>query len=412
MYLAHGPISFLANETIQKKKIKKLNSNEHILIALASFFFGILPDFDLFVYSMLNIPTFMHHDFISHTPIFYIAIWILLKILVNPIHTLLNKRTGKTLNREFLHILVDTFLIATMGHLLADVLVTKIMLFYPLTDSKFTLLFRILEPSLFSGYFLSPIFFLELIFISIFTLVLYRTFLKENRFINALTKSFVVITTLLFPFSIYVLLNTYNRSYMYDQDGKIQYDADYDTLKDTLDMDIGNVGKDNITQAKAEDLLVSALDIINSKKWASSKDSKDLTTRLKYRFGAHDSYRIVSQAYYNVNLPIGPVLRDYAIKRDGFISYSYEYDYTELLFDYLEENNMLMEIDLDQSPELEAGKIFFLTDNSNDILNLGITLGGTTLATVLEDDTYLQTHTLEEASQNYKDLFEKTYVQR
>ena len=412
MFLAHGPVSFLANEVVQKKKIKKLNNSEHILIALASIFFGILPDFDLFVASKLNIPGFVHHTFISHTPIFYISIWILLKILVNPVHSLLNKKTGKTLNKNFLNILVDTFLIATIFHLLADFLVTRIMLFYPLTDFRFTVLFWILEPNLFTSYFISPVFAIELIFISIFTFVVYRMFFKVNLFCNILTKSFLVLTFLILPLSIYISSNTYNRSYMYDSDGYINYDIDYDTLKDSMDMDTGNTGRDNIQEANSEDIFESAYDIVNSGKWAGQKGSEDLLSSLRYRFGAHDSLRIVSQAYYNNHLPIGPVLRDFAIKRDGFVSYNYEYNYTELLFDYLEENDMLNELDLDSEFDLESGKTFFLKDTDGEILNLGITLEGNYLAIVLRDDTHLQKHSLGNVLENYENLLRGMYLQR
>lgn len=411
MFLAHGPVSFLANEVVQKKKIKKLNNSEHILIALASFFFGILPDFDLFVASKLNIPGFVHHTFISHTPIFYISIWILLKILVNPIHGLLNKKTGKTLNKNFLNILIDTFLIATLFHLLADFVVARIMLFYPLTDFRFTMLFWILEPNLFTSYFISSTFAIELIFISIFTFVVYRIFFKTNVVCNILTKGFVLLTFLILPLSIYISSNTYNRSYMYDSEGYINYDIDYDTLKDSLDMDVGNTGKDNIQEAKSEDIFESAYDIVNSGKWAGQKGSEDLLSSLRYIVGAHDSLRIVSQAYYNNHLPIGPVLRDFAIKRDGFISYSYEYGYTELLFDYLEENGMLNELDWNSEFELEPGKIFFLKDRDGEILNLGITLEGNYLATVLKDDIYLQKHSLDDVRDNYENSLREVYVE-
>jgi hypothetical protein len=61
MYIAHGPISYLANEAIQSKKIKHLKMSEQILVALCALLFGILPDFDIFLLSMLSVPRFIHH---------------------------------------------------------------------------------------------------------------------------------------------------------------------------------------------------------------------------------------------------------------------------------------------------------------------------------------------------------------
>jgi len=412
MFLAHGPVSFLANEIIQKKKIKKLKSNHHILIVLASFFFGILPDFDLFVLSKFNIPGFAHHEVISHTPIFYIIIWIVLKLLVNPFYNLLNSETRKSLTKEFLNILTNTFLICTLAHLFADFLVTRVMLFYPLTDTQSTLLFWILEPNLFAGYFLSPILAIELIFISIFAFVVYKMFFKETTLLNILSKSFIAVTVLILPLSTYILLNTYNRSYLYDKEGNIQVDVDYDTLKDSLDLDVGNIGENNIVQAKKEDILKSTYDIINSNKWAGRKDSESPSSKLKYKLGAHDSYRIVVQAYYNIGLPLNPVLRDYAIKKDSFKSYNYEYNYSKLLFEYLKENNILDVVEENESLELESGKIFFLMDEDEKIINMGITLEGNELAVVTEKDECLQSHSLKEIKEIYKTSSEKILVQK
>lgn len=412
MFLAHGPVSFLANEIIQKKEIKKLKSNHHILIALASFFFGVLPDFDLLVLSKFNIPGFAHHEFISHTPIFYIVIWIVLKLLVNPFFNLLNSKTRKSLTKEFLNILTNTFLISTLAHLFADFLVTRVMLFYPVTATQSTLLFWVLEPNLFAGYFLSPILAIELIFIAIFVFVVYKIFFKETTVLNILSKSFIAGTVLALPLSIYVLLNTYNRSYLYDKEGNIQVDVDYDTLKDSLDLDVGNSGENNIVQAKKEEIFKSAYDIINSNKWAGRKDSESLSSKLKYKLGAHDSHRIVVQAYYDTGLPINPVLRDYAIKKDGFKSYNYEYNYSKLLFEYLKESNVLDIVKENESLELEPGKIFFLMDEEEKIINMGITLEGNDLAIVIEEDEYLQSHSLKEIKEIYKASLEKILVQK
>ena len=70
MYIAHGPISFLANELIQKKRIAKLKQNEKIFVGVFAIIFGILPDVDILALLGTTIPTFMHHSLITHTFIF------------------------------------------------------------------------------------------------------------------------------------------------------------------------------------------------------------------------------------------------------------------------------------------------------------------------------------------------------
>lgn len=395
MYIAHAPISYLANELIQKEKIKKLQDYEQIIVGFVTLLAGILPDFDLFLSSMLGIPSFMHHDFLTHTPIFYIVIWGILRLLLHFSVNILNKKSKKVFSRDFLEILINSFLIGSIFHLLADTLVTKIMLFYPLTKSKFTLFYWLLEPNLFAGYFLSIMFVIELIFISIFILVIYKKYFKQSKIVNILVKGVVVISVILLPISLFIFLNTYNRSYMYDIKGNINYDIDFDILIDTMDIDIGNSGKNNIQKALPEDILASAQKIVDSKKWTGEKNS-DLYSELRYKVGGFDSYRIISQAYYNIHLPIEAVLRDFSIRRDGFNGYSYNYDYPNLLFEYLKEKQQLEEIDMHNTLDIPLGKIFFLTDKDGTILNSGITLGGNSFATVLGTDNVLQEHSLKE----------------
>ena len=78
MLLAHAPFSYIANEVIQQKKIRKLKPTEQIIIVICSLIFGILPDFDLFFAVIQNLPSSIHHDFLTHYPITYILIWILM----------------------------------------------------------------------------------------------------------------------------------------------------------------------------------------------------------------------------------------------------------------------------------------------------------------------------------------------
>jgi len=67
MFLAHGPISYILNEKIQQKGISKLTKQEHIFIMILSLIFGILPDLDLAILTVTDIPPFQHHLIFSHT---------------------------------------------------------------------------------------------------------------------------------------------------------------------------------------------------------------------------------------------------------------------------------------------------------------------------------------------------------
>jgi len=408
MYIVHAPLGYIANEVLQKNRIKKLKTHEQILVAVFSICWGIFPDFDIFLSST---PSFIHHSIITHTPILYIGIWAILKILINPVYKLLNKKITKVLDRNLLNILVDTFLIATISHLLADTLVSGIMLFYPISNIKVYVLRYLLEPNLFAGYALSALFAVEVIIFAIFIYFIYGKFFKKCKLADILTKVLIVISTIYFLFCVFISINTYNNSYMYDENGRINYDTDYDRLQDQKDMDIGNDGSNNIMKANKKDVLDSTLDIINSKKW-SVYGGNSLTSNLKEKFGGLDSYRVISQAYYNIHLPIEPVLKDYAIKRDGFESYTKEYQYTEILLEYLLEKDLLIELNLNGQPNISPSKVFFLINSDSEIVNLGITLEGNYMATVLDTDKNLQMHSYQEIREKYTEDIVKIYIQR
>jgi hypothetical protein len=410
MYIAHGPISYLANEIIQNKKIKQLKTSEQILVALCSLFFGILPDFDILILSIFNAPRFIHHDIVTHSPILYIGIWILIKGLILFSDRILNKKTRVFFDKKLLNILANTFLIGTLSHLLADLLVNSIMLLYPLSDYRFYILKFIFEPNLFVSSAFTVIFAFEILFIATFVYFVYKRFFIKNSIVTRVLQGLLFLCLIYLPFTMYISLNTYNSIYLYDKDGEINYDIDYDGISDKFDMDIGNTGKSNIAKGKGRKILESAMNIVDSGKW-TSKDDNALISQIKGLYGGFDSYRLVSQTYYDVRLPIEPVLRDYYIKKHGFKSYVYDgYEYSELLFEYLAEEKRFIELEKDEVRKIQEGKIFFV--KGKDILNLGITLEDNNLATVLDTDLNLSVHSYTDILEYYGEELEKIYIQR
>ncbi len=405
MILAHGPISYIANELIQKKSIKGLKSHEQVIISIASLFFGILPDFDLFLTHIINLPSFIHHEILTHFPIFYIVLWIILRLLIRPVSKVLNKKSSSVFNPYFLKILVNAFLIGTLSHLFADTITSDIVLLYPFSLHKFVIFKYLLKANLFTGYYVSALFSIEIVFISIFFLLFYKKFLRLNKVVTIFFKSLIGISFVGLLFSIYVSLNTYNNSYMYDSNGKINYDIDYDNLQDSNDMDIWNDCRDNIQKVDNIELSDSALNIVNSKKWASS-------SKAKYFWGGFDSYRMISQAYYDIHYPLEPVLESYYFKENSYTYYIPEdVSYEKLLFEYLKGNGQLLELNMDSSVNITLGKIFILKDIEENILNLGITLEANHMAIVLENDEVLQMHSYESVREYYKDSLAKVYIQ-
>jgi hypothetical protein len=254
---------------------------------------------------------------------------------------------------------------------------------------------------------MSVLFAIEMMFCAIFIHAVYVKFLHKRTVLTIVTRGVVVLCAIYLPFSIYMSFNTYNRSYMYDYEGKRNYDVDRDALGDSMDMDIGNTGKSNLEKVDEVQLLDEVLDIVNSNRWSAYGASG-----LKRLYGGFDSYRVVSQAYFNVHLPFEPVLRDYSIKRDGFDSYDKRYEYKTLLFEYLEDENDLISLNLDATVNISNSKIFFIVNEDEEIVNLGITVEGNYMAIVLENDTNLRLHSYESVKEYYKENIGSIYIQK
>ncbi|HQI92758.1 MAG TPA: hypothetical protein PLE98_02000, partial [Candidatus Dojkabacteria bacterium] len=305
MFLAHGPISYLANEIIQKKKISHLKFHEQLLVSILAIFFGILPDIDLLILPMFSIPQFSHHNYFTHAPLFYLGLWLLLKLNVYIFDRIVNKKTSAVLHHDLMDVILNTFLIATMIHFLADTLVGGIMLLYPISTFKFTILSSFMIPNLFQQYFLLPDFAIELVLCSLFFIHIYKKFFLKNIFFDVLKYFFVSASAVFLFVTVFFSTQTYNKSYMYDNNGKANYDVDMDGLNDKKDMDIDNDGIDNIVDIDLKKLTKEVKDISESGKLASFD-----TGSIQYMFGGFNSYRLLSQAYFNISSPIEGVLRN------------------------------------------------------------------------------------------------------
>ena len=136
MLIAHGPLAVLSTNLILKNDLNGKRSDTTALIYLTAFISGILPDFDFFYLIALGKPAFLHHSLITHTPIFWIALFLLVKYLY-----------PKVLNRKIptIDLVLKAFLIGTLSHLLVDTLMGHIPLFYPIYTDGITLLLSLIH---------------------------------------------------------------------------------------------------------------------------------------------------------------------------------------------------------------------------------------------------------------------------
>jgi len=387
MFLAHGPIAYLANEIIQKKKISNLKFHEQILVSILAVLFGILPDIDMLILPMFSVPQFAHHDYFTHAPILYIGIWLVLKLKVTLFDKIANKKTSVVLHYDFLNIILNTFLISTMIHFIADTLTGEIMLLYPISTFKFSILGSLLVPNLFQQYFLLPYFAIELVLCSLFFVHIYKKFFQKSIFLDILKYFFLSASTIFLFVTVFFNVQTYNSSYMYNSEGKETYDVDMDGLSDKRDMDIDNDGTDNIVDIDLKELTQEVKDISNSNKLASFN-----TNSIQYMFGGFNSYRLLSQAYFNISSPIEGVLRN-TVKDEG---YWIKLNYSELLYGYFSSKSLLKELDVTKESILNIGTVIFLLDENDKVVNIALVVDQDSVGVVLPQDRKLKTHTLQE----------------
>lgn len=393
MFIAHAPLSYLANDSIQRKKIETLKPYQEIFVTVLSLIFGILPDMDFLLMMMTNRPSYTHHDVFTHTPVYWIGIWLLLKVLYIIFYPHINIKSKQFFTKDLMDILLNAFLIAGISHLLADLLVGNIMLLYPLTDQNFTILKYIFEPSYFSGYFFSVYFAIEIVIIVLALRSLSRKFLKKYKWDNVVSTILISLSTVYLIFAGVINTQVYSNSFLEDSSKPyIDYDTDFDTLRDTKDYDVDNNGIDNFLDADMDMVVSNAKSIINSNKLTATTDS-DVFNWVVNRYGGLTSYRVVSQAFYEARSPIEPVLRNFYIKSYGTSSYALSYDSTEIFREYLMSNDLLIDLNFDSNPILPSGKVFFIIGNDDEILNMGITLDSNTVAIVLPGESRVINHT-------------------
>jgi inner membrane protein len=412
MFLAHAPISYLANESIQKNKISGLKNSQQIFVAVLSLVFGILPDLDFLVLMTMDRPSYTHHDFFTHTPFYWICLWLLLVIFLKVIYPQINRKTKQFLTKDLLDILLNAFLIAGLSHFLADLLVGNIMLLYPFSNTPMTILRYVFEPSYFTGYFVSVYFAIEIIIVAVFFLVFSRKFLKKHKWDDVVAYTLLAFASIYLAFSAFMNFQTYNNSFLEASNKPYRdYDIDYDTLRDTQDWDVDNDGIDNILDADYDQVVENAENILDSHKLAVG-EIEGIKDKLFLKYGALDSYRLISQAFYEDYSPIEPVLKDHYLKSLEQKRYTVSFQEDRVLKDFLSSKDLLLNLNYQGRPLLATGKIFFLLEQDGNILNMGITLEGNQLAIVLPGEKHIQKHSLDGILRFYGDTISTFQILR
>ena len=401
MFIAHAPFSYVVNEGIQGKNIKKLKFSKEVIVAFWSLFCGILPDFDFLVLLAFRRPSFSHHDLITHTPVFWIGIYFLVLILYKIFFRFFNKKTKEFLDGKFFKILANTLLIGTLSHLLADLLVGGIMVLYPFSTNDFSLLQTFFPINYFTGYYLSFYLAIEILIVAVFLVVFSRKFMQKQKWDEPIAYILLGLSVIYLIFTIGMYTQTYNNGLRYDENNDVCEDLDYDGIKDIYDYDVNDNDTNNIDEAVSSHLASSAENIVKTGGITVALINMTAEQKILYKYGAFNSYRIISQAYFENDLPIEPVLEKEVKNRLEVSTYSIEYEEVDELYTYFRNREELSVTDINSLRKSEEGKIFFLLDEDLEVINLGMVLTDGNVAIVFDEDTKLQNHTSEEIAEEY-----------
>lgn len=381
MLIAHGPLASLLLKSKLVREFQKLTSERKAILIILALLFGILPDFDFFILIALSKPYFLHHHIITHTPIFWISIYFLGKYTYPII-------VGRKDN--FIELILKVFLISTLSHMISDMFTGHISLFWPFYDRGFTIFGQLLPTNVFAGYEKHPIFILEAYIVAIalaWLVTLVRRY-SGNLHYKVITVGFIAI---LLPISL-IYSQTYNPViHPIDSRGMPNYDLDEDTLVDALDYDVGNTGKNNLITVDEEQLLKSIEEIKDSRSITVAHKRSGISDKVLHSMGALDSTRYILLSYLKAGKPIIPVL----------LNENPEFESVEVeLRRYMNEHSLLTKATVDQNIQPPRSKIFFLLDQDENIVNLGITDGEGEMLTTIENRE-VRTFTMEEVVKHY-----------
>jgi hypothetical protein len=243
---------------------------------------------------------------------------------------------------------------------------------------------------------------IELVFVSLFLVVFTRKFLKKQKWDDPIAYSLRGRSVIYLLFTIGMYTQTYNKGLHFDANNDVTEDLDFDGIKDPYDYDVNDNDINNIDEAVSSHIASSGEVIIASNKIAVPQ-KKDLDTleKILYEYGAMNSYRIISQAYFENRLPIEPVLEKEVKNRMESPIYCIDFEPVEELYTYLKNNNSLLNLNISSPQLLAQGKIFFILDEEMNILNLGLTLTENNVGIVLPNDVRLTEHSFTEILENY-----------
>ncbi|NQU99463.1 MAG: metal-dependent hydrolase [Parcubacteria group bacterium] len=352
MIFSHAPAGYIITFLSSKFNKIKFTKKQTLWIFLFGVIFSIFPDLDLFYYYFISTSE-THRALITHTPILYVAIFLILFL-----YSYFKKN-------EFTRLISFVILFSSLSHLLLDSLGSGVAWLYPLSK----LPYGFLSISSFGNGFYGQNFFAINYSAEILIFTIFLNLIVFSKFKRV--KNIFIITTSLFAI-ILVSVLFYLNQHMFSINSNHYYgDIDSDGIMNMKDLDMDGDNILNIEDLDANSNEVNNIDDLVKTSERMEEVYHDKTEDGLYglfsRFGLLSNIDVVYKSYDYAGIFLkNEMVEDFQEKPEGYIGEP-ENDY---LFSDRAENlyNYCLHKDLFINDNLEIGDmVFYENDNINHV---------------------------------------------
>lgn len=331
MIFAHGPLGFLIRY-VRGGSGNTLTPRRQWMVLGIAFIGGIFPDIDLFYYALIDASE-THRAFITHTPAFYIVLWVLSYALFTWMKRPV-KRTAAT-----------AFFFGALSHMVADGIAAQILYLYPFSQEFYGL--TDIGHAVINSNILFINFLLEGVIITLFFYALIVQLTKTR----AQRLGATVVLLCVFAGGVWVLQT--GNEHIYHGEAILSYgDEDADGIANYDDRDIDGDGVSNIDDLDADnDGEANTQEIIENVEDFSTSlydPTNGGFLQIPLRMGLLTTNDSVRRIYQTVGIFIGTEMHaDYDMNPEGYVT-----NPEESHFDSTPEN---IRVWLDHRGKLEVG---------------------------------------------------------
>lgn len=307
MIFAHAPFGILTAYLTKKIWAKNISRGQYCWLLVIPAIGSIFPDIDLFYYYLFS-ATFSHHEVLTHGFFVYFIICAVIFLI------------GYFFKKEFIKKASCLFLLGIFSHLIADSISAGVIWLAPFSYKMYGLANFSWYNKIFENYFFTVNYSLEILFSSLFLLLILHKIIKSKK----IWLSMAILFLILDIFSICGLY--YINLHLYRTAGSVYYgDYDHDNLANRHDFDLDGDGILNIN-----DPDINGNGINNKVEFKKQSENLegiyyDLTEggflEIPLRMGLVTNSDFIRRIYDNLGIFFKEeMMKDYQMNSEGYLS--------------------------------------------------------------------------------------------